>query len=262
MTKKSMALICFLSAVLTSTMLGETASRPIPAGGSLTPASTSLSSVSNAPPSVVAPGRIPRQLPPEAFTVPTNYMLIVNHDGAVDAKWLEKECAYMGKQLRVSVRAENADGKIGSDAREFVKKIRAGHGDKAKIVIVVSKEAGLTPILTAPYENWVVMDAAWVVNGGGGAEKINDRMGKRIYQALGHCIGAGHRPEREAVMRYTPTPGALDDCLSHGFHPLNSNIFDTVQRGIGLDAIRMRPRKELIEEGILKPLAPKAGKPE
>lgn len=190
--------------------------------------------------------------------MPTNYMVVVNHNGAVDAKWLDGECAYMGKQLRVSVRAETADGKIGSDAREFVKTIRAQHGDKAKIVIVVSKEADLTPILTAPYENWVVMDAAWVVKGGGTPEKINERMGKRIYQALGHCIGAGHRAEREAVMRYTPTPEALDDCLSHGFHPLNSNIFDTVQRAIGLDAIRMRPRKELIDAGILKPLAPKA----
>ncbi len=208
-----------------------------------------------------AVGALPRPLPPEAFTTPLNYLLIVNLDGAVDDQWLADECALMEKQLRVSVVAEKAEGETGSNPRKFIESTRAKHDDKAKIVMVLSKEKGLTPILTAPYEYWVVMDAGWVKAGGGDDETVNLRMGKRLFQALGHCIGAGYRQEREAVMRYTPTPAALDDCLSHGFHPLNSNIFFIVQKAIGLDDIRLRPRKELIEMGILKPRAP-AEKPD
>ena len=59
-------------------------------------------------------------------------------------------------------------------------------------------------------------------------------------------------------MRYTPEPEGMDDCLSHGFHPLNSQNFDIVRRGIGLDGIRLRPRQELVEMGILQPLPAKA----
>ncbi len=104
------------------------------------------------------------------------------------------------------------------------------------------------------------MDAGWVKRGGGDEEKINYRMERRIFQALGHCIGAGYRMERESVMRYTPVPEALDDCLSHGFHPLNSNIFLVVAKGIGLELVSLRPRKELIEMGVLKPAQKKQTK--
>lgn len=206
-------------------------------------------------------GALPRPLPPEAFTTPSNYILVVNLDGAVDDQWLTEECELMKKQLRVSVVAEKAEGETGSEPRKFIEAVRARHEDKAKIVLVLSKETGLTPILTAPYEYWVVMDAGWVKAGGGDDATVNLRMGKRLFQALGHCIGAGYRQEREAVMRYTPTPAALDDCLSHGFHPLNSNIFFIVQKAIGLDDIRLRPRKELIDMGILKPRAPASTEP-
>ena len=196
-------------------------------------------------------------LPPDAFTSPTNFILLVNHNGALDKEWLDGESDHMQKQLRVKVQAEAAEGEIGSNAQAYVDSIRDKHAGNAKIVIVVSEEAGLSPILAAPYDNWVVMDAGWVKRGGGDQEKIDYRMARRIFQALGHCIGAGYRMEREAVMRYTPTPEALDDCLSHGFHPLNSNIFMVVAQGIGLDTITPRPRDELIKLGVLKPVAPK-----
>ena len=140
------------------------------------------------------------------------------------------------KQLQAAVKMDDADGEIGTDPRAFVQAVRARHGGNAKIVIVVSKEPGLAPVLASPYEYWSVMDAAWVEKAGGDAAVRNDRMGKRIYQALGHCVGAGYRIEREAVMRYTPEPEGMDDCLSHGFHPLNSQNFDIVRRGIASTA--------------------------
>ena len=101
------------------------------------------------------------------------------------------------------------------------------------------------------------MDAGWVKRGGGDAAVVNERMGKRVYQALGACCGAAYHPEREAVMRYSPTPESLDDCLSHNFHPLNSNAFSIVARAIGLDPVRLRPRKELLEMGLLQPRPPR-----
>lgn len=241
-----------LALALAVSVLAEEVKRPVPSAATA-PVNPR---VETKPSSLPAVGRPPRALPPEAFTTPTNYILVVNQNGAVDDPWLQGECDLMAKQLRVSVRAEKAEGEIGSDARKFVASIRAKHEGKAKIVIVLSNEKGLTPILTAPYEYWVVMDAGWVKAGGGDAATQNLRMGKRVFQALGHCVGAGYRQEREAVMRYTPTPAALDDCLSHGFHPLNSNIFSMVQQAIGLEGIRLRPRQELIEMGLLKPRAP------
>ena len=87
-------------------------------------------------------------------------------------------------------------------------------------------------------------------------------MGKRVYQALGACCGAAYHPEREAVMRYSPTPESLDECLSHNFHPLNSNAFSIVAHSIGLDPVRLRPRKELVEMGLLKPRPAAEPKPE
>jgi|GEM_PF-3569377 len=201
--------------------------------------------------------RVGRQpLPPEAFTTPTNYVLIVNHAGAVNTAWLAEQCEYMSKQLRVAVLHDSAEGVIHTDPRAFVATVRARHEGKAKIVLVLSEEATLTPMLTAPYEHWVIMDAAWVKAGGGDEEVLNLRMGKRVFQAFGHCVGAGYRMEREAVMRYTPTPEALDECLSHGFHPLNSNAFMIVQQAIGLDSVRLRPRQELIDMGIIQPRVP------
>ena len=241
----------------TVSVLGQEATRPV-AGAGAAPTKSLVEKKSGTGPAF---GR-PRALPPEAFTTPTNYILVVNQNGVVDDQWLEDECTLMGKQLRVSVRAEKATDEIGSDPRTFVAAIRAKHEDKAKIVIVLSDEKDITPILTAPYEYWVVMDANWVKAGGGDEATQNLRMGKRMFQALGHCIGAGHRQEREAVMRYTPTPIALDDCLSHGFHPLNSNVFSIVQQAIGLEGIRLRPRQELIDMGLLKPRVPKEAKSE
>ena len=208
-----------------------------------------------------SPVRFARQpgkpLPPEAFTSPTNFLLLVNHNGALDKDWLDGECEYMQKQLRVKVQAEPAEGEIGANVQQFVAAISDKHAGKAKIIIVISEEAGLSPILASPYNNWVVMDAGWVKRGGGDKEKVDYRMERRIFQSLGHCIGAGYRAEREAVMRYTPTPEDLDDCLSHGFHPINSNVFSIVSQGIGLDSIQLRPRDELIKLGVLKPVTPK-----
>ena len=131
----------------------------------------------------------------------------------------------------------------------------------AKILVILAEGENLPPVLASPYENWVVMDAGWVKRGGGDASLVNDRMGKRIYQALGACCGAAYHPEREAVMRYSPTPESLDDCLSHNFHPLNANSFMVVAREVGLDHIRLRPRQELVELGILKPRPPKPEAP-
>lgn len=194
-------------------------------------------------------------LPPEAFTQPTNHLLIVNLDSAVETAWLTNQCQYMQRQLMVNVtwkdRSLSATETL-SNLRGLVSNIKK-EDPLAPMVLLVAKGPDLAPIVASPYEYWACMDAGWVEDGGGEESLIQDRMGKRLFQTLGLCIGAGNRLEREAVMRYTPTPADLDDALSHGFHPLNSNIFAVVAKGIGLETIRLRPRKELIEMGILKP---------
>jgi len=200
-----------------------------------------------------APPPAPRQLPPEAFTTTTNYILIVNLNSVVDAEWLDEHSTYMRSQLSCGVVNAVEEGAVGVDARAFVRKLRAKHEGNAKIIIILSDEKDIAPILASPYELWAVMDANWVKAGGGDAETLNLRMGKRIFQTLGHIIGAGHRMEKEAVMRFTPTPQLLDDALSCGFHPLNSGIFMQLQRYIGLDSRRPRPLRELIEMGIIQP---------
>ena len=200
-----------------------------------------------------APGGMTRSLPPEAFTTTTNYILVVNLNSVVDSEWLDEHAVYMSSQLSCGVSNVVEKGEVGADVRSYVRKLRAKHEGKAKIVIILSDERDIAPILASPYEFWAVMDANWVKAGGGDAETLNIRMGKRIFQTLGHVIGAGHRMEREAVMRFTPVPQLLDEALSRGFHPLNSGIFMQLQRHIGLDSRRPRPLKELIEMGIIKP---------
>ena len=195
----------------------------------------------------------PRSLPPEAFTTTTNYILVVNLDGVVDAGWLGEHSAYMSSQLSCGVSNVVETGAVGLDVRSYVRNLRAKHGGNAKIILILSGEKDIAPILASPYELWAVMDANWVKAGGGDAETLNTRMGKRVFQTLGHVIGAGHRMEKEAVMRFTPFPQMLDDALSRGFHPLNSGIFMQLQRFIGLDSRRPRPLRELIEMGIVQP---------
>ena len=206
-----------------------------------------------------------RALPPEAFTTPSNYVALVNLDGAVDETWLEEQAAAMQRSLQVGVKAYSAKLSEGavplSDTRVFAKNVFKILPD-AKILVLLAEGEDLPPILASPYENWVVMDAGWVKRGGGDAALVNDRMGKRIYQALGACCGAAYHPEREAVMRYSPTPESLDDCLSHNFHPFNSNAFSIVARAIGLDPVRLRSRKELVEMGVLQPRNAEAKKEE
>ena len=210
-----------------------------------------------------APKPARRVLPPEAFTTPSNHVALVNVNGAVDEAWLEEQAAAMQRSLQVGVKAVALEtkgplGPIGRDwAMGWFKP-----DPEAKIMVILAEGEDLPPILASPYENWVVMDAGWVKRGGGDASLVNDRMGKRIYQALGACCGAAYHPEREAVMRYSPTPESLDDCLSHNFHPLNSNAFSIVARAVGLDPVRLRPRKELVEMGILKPRPAADPKPE
>ncbi len=222
-------------------------------------------------PQAAAPAAAPqkpaarRSIPPEAFTTPSNYVALVNVDNAVDAAWLEEQAASMQRSLQVGVKTYSAKASDGaaplSDARAFAKNVFKAMPD-AKILVILAEGDDLPPVLASPYENWVVMDAGWVKRGGGDAALVNDRMGKRIYQALGACCGAAYHPEREAVMRYSPTPESLDDCLSHNFHPLNSNAFSIVARAIGLDPVRLRPRKELVEMGILQPRNAEAKKEE
>lgn len=193
-------------------------------------------------------------LPPEAFTTPSNHLALVNLNGAVDPTWLEKQCQYMRSQLRVSVvaRPATATSEELRDLRTLAARLRAEDKD-APLQLILAKGDSLPAILAEPYGAWGFMDAGWVEKGGGDEALVLDRMGKRIFQTLGFVIGAGNRMEREAVMRYTPTPAALDDCLSHGFHPLNSGVFMVYANGIGLEPIRLRPRSELIKMGILKP---------
>ena len=207
-------------------------------------------------------------MPPEAFTTPSNHVALVNVNGAVDSDWLEEQAAAMQRSLMVGVKAIDkgfaAPEGVSADPRGQALGAKEILGSEAKIVVLLLDAPGLPPILASPYENWVVMDAGWVKHGGGDAALVNDRMGKRIYQALGACCGAAYHPEREAVMRYSPTPESLDDCLSHNFHPLNSNAFSIVARAVGLDPVRLRPRRELVEMGILHPrhAEPKGEKPE
>ena len=44
-----------------------------------------------------------RALPPEAFTTPTNFVALVNLDGAVDEAWLKEQAAAMQRSLMVGV---------------------------------------------------------------------------------------------------------------------------------------------------------------
>ena len=210
-----------------------------------------------------APRPARRALPPEAFTTPSNYVALVNVNGAVDSDWLAQQASAMQRSLMVGVKAVSLEEKNPAPVRpgrDFALGLFDLFPD-AKILVVLAAGEGLAPVLASPYEHWVVMDAGWVKRGGGDAALVNDRMGKRIYQALGACCGAAYRPEREAVMRYSPTPESLDDCLSHNFHPLNANSFMVVAREVGLDHIRLRPRQELVELGILKPRPPKPDAP-
>ena len=196
-----------------------------------------------------------RALPPEAFTTPSNFVALVNVNGAVDPAWLGEQAAAMQRSLMVGVKAVSLEEKNPAPVRpgrDFALGLFDLFPD-AKILVVLAEGEDLPPVLASPYEHWVVMDAGWVKRGGGDAALVNDRMGKRIYQALGACCGAAYHPEREAVMRYSPTPESLDDCLSHNFHPLNSNAFSIVARAVGLDPVRLRPRKELVEMGLLQP---------
>lgn len=161
----------------------------------------------------------------------------------------------MQRSLQVGVKAVSAEEKNPNPVRpgrEFALGLFNVFSD-AKMLVILAEGEGLPPVLASPYENWVVMDAGWVKRGGGDAALVNERMGKRVYQALGACCGAAYHPEREAVMRYSPTPESLDECLSHNFHPLNSNAFSIVARAVGLDPVRLRPRKELVEMGLLQP---------
>ena len=204
-----------------------------------------------------APRPARRALPPEAFTTPSNYVALVNVNGAVDSDWLAGQAAAMQRSLMVGVKAVDKGFAAPEGASADLRKQALGAkeilGPDAKILVILVAGEGIPPVLASPYENWVVMDAGWVKRGGGDAAVVNDRMGKRVYQALGACCGAAYHPEREAVMRYSPTPESLDDCLSHNFHPLNSNAFSIVARAVGLDPVRLRPRKELVEMGILQP---------
>ena len=212
-------------------------------------------------PAAAAPRPARRGMPPEAFTTPSNYVALVNVNGAVDSDWLEGQAAAMQRSLMVGVKAIDKGFAAPEGAAADLRKQALGAkeilGTDAKILVILVEGEDLPPVLASPYENWAIMDAGWVKRGGGDEALVNDRMGKRIYQALGACCGAAYHPEREAVMRYSPTPESLDDCLSHNFHPLNSNAFSIVARAVGLDPVRLRPRKELVEAGILKPRAPK-----
>ena len=214
-----------------------------------------------------APRPVRRVLPSEAFTTPSNFVVLVNYPGAVDQTWLEGQAAAMQRSLMVGVKAVSTDAVFPEEEgppsypdRAEALAMMTLHKDW-KIVVLLANPADddpIPPVLASPYENWVIMDAGWVKRGGGDAAVLADRMGKRIYQALGACCGAAYHPEREAVMRYSPTPASLDDCLSHNFHPLNSNAFSIVARATGLDPVRLRPGKELMEMGLLQPHVPPA----
>ena len=196
--------------------------------------------------------RIPK-FPPEAYIIPESHLLIINHNNAVDPAWLETERAHFQKQLNVNVKVVNSSDDFGTDSRAFALAQKAKADKNAKIILIITEDENAPAIISAPYEYWAVMNSSWVKAGKADEATMNLRMGKRLFQTLGHCIGAGHRIEREACMRYTPTVEGMDDCLSHGFHPLNSNIFMVVQKNLGLENIRLRPRDELIEMGILPP---------
>ena len=227
----------------------------------LTAAAQTAAPAAEAPaPAAQAPARPARRpLPPEAFTTPSNFVALVNVNGTVDPAWLGEQAAAMQRSLMVGVKAVSMEEKNPAPVRPG-REFALGLFDlvpDAKILVILAEGEDLPPILASPYEHWVVMDAGWVKRGGGDAALVNDRMGKRIYQAIGACCGAAYHPEPQAVMRYSPTPESLDQCLSHNFHPLNLNAFSIVARAVGLDPVRLRPRKELVELGIIKPRPPK-----
>ena len=140
-----------------------------------------------------------RVLPPEAFTTPTNFVALVNLDGAVDEAWLKEQAAAMQRSLMVGVKAVSLEEKNPAPVRpgrDFALGLFDLFPD-AKILVVLAAGEGLAPVLASPYEHWVVMDAGWVKRGGGDAALVNDRMGKRIYQALDACCGLSAMPKRE-----------------------------------------------------------------
>ncbi len=214
------------------------------------------------------PARPPRRgLPPEAFTQPTNFVALVNvaraNGDAVPQDWLEKQAASMQRSLKTGFMAVRVELPDDGDALPALRALASrvmstdfadkGFPDGAKLAVILDAAPGMPPIIASPYEGWSAMDAGWVRRGGGDDKLQAERMGKRVWQALGALCGASYRPEREAVMRYCPTPESLDDCLSHNFHPLNANAFSTVARAAGLSPVRLRPRAELEALGIIKP---------
>ncbi len=217
-----------------------------------------------APALASAPARAParharrRGMPPEAFTTPTNFVYLVNVGGAVDSGWLAEQASSMQRSLQAGVKAVDAPAfTAAADARAVALRFLSSTPD-AKLALLVADGADLPPVLASPYEGWALMDAGWVKRGAAASPELErERMGKRVWQTLGALCGAAYRPEREAVMRFSPTPQSLDDCLSHNFHPMNSNSFSMVARAVGLDPVRLRPRAELVELGILKPRPPR-----
>ena len=208
-----------------------------------------------------------RALPPEAFTPPSNFVALVNiarpGGDAVDPVWLEKLATSMQRSLQTGFHAVRLERPTHEDplpalrdlAFQILKKdfSEENFPGGAKLVVLFDDAPGLPPILASPYEGWCVMDAGWVKRGGGDESLQAERMGKRAWQALGAMCGASYRPEREAVMRFCPVPEALDECLSHNFHPLNANAFSFVAHAVGLSPVRIKPRAELEALGILAP---------
>lgn len=190
-------------------------------------------------------------LPREAFTTPTNHVLVANVGGAVDAKWLGEFCKTLQMSLQVGVKTEVVEASPEELAcpRKLAKRLMKAD-DKTRMVVLLEEGEDLPPILASPYEFWSLMDAGWVKRGTD-ASKLEDRMGKRIYQAIGACVGAGNRAERQAVVRRSPTPESLDLCLSHNFHPFNQMAFFEAVEASGLDRITLRPEEDLIAEGII-----------
>lgn len=190
-------------------------------------------------------------LPREAFTVPTNHVLIASVGGAVDAAWLAEFCKGLEMSLHVGVKAESVEATPEELAcpRKLAGRLMKAD-EKTRMVILLETGENLPPILASPYEFWALMDAGWVKRGSD-ASMLDERMGKRIYQTIGACAGAGNRAERQAVVRRSPTPESLDLCLSRNFHPFNQMAFFEAAEAAGLDLISLRPEEELVAEGIV-----------
>ena len=172
-------------------------------------------------------------------------LLVLDMTGGRAGATVAETAALLGSVLKVSTASEARKPPRGGDPSAEIRAALGAKGVAAVVAVVADK--GRPALLVAPEDRWAAVNAAKILDAGGGAPEV--RLRKEIWRAAGFMMGAGSTGAPQCPFRPVLAPADLDAFTGFQLAPATLAAVSAYAKAAGIAQPRQTTYRKACEQG-------------